>query len=63
MSNHQDLADRLAHAIATASNDDLSKPNTDKRRRHTERIDVMLEAVEALRAALSAPGKAGEPSS
>jgi hypothetical protein len=42
------LAERLRHASTTASNDDLSKPGTEKRQRHADRVPVMLEAADAL---------------
>jgi len=42
------LAERLRHASTTASNDDLSKPGTEKRQRHADRVAVMLEAADDL---------------
>jgi hypothetical protein len=47
-STERDLVERLHLAITTASNDDLSKPMSDKRTRHVERIAVMREAADAL---------------
>lgn len=38
----------LKQAVITASNDDLSKPGTDKRQRHVARIDAMQDAIELL---------------
>lgn len=45
----QSLADRLEHAIATASNDDYSKVGTRERERHVERIGVMQDCLASLR--------------
>lgn len=39
------LCDRLRHAITTASNDDYSEAGSDKRKRHTDRLDAMAEAI------------------
>lgn len=44
------VADRVEKAVTTAMNDDLSEPLSEKRRRQTERIAAMHEAVRALRA-------------
>lgn len=38
------IAERLDRAIATACNDDYSKPRTRERARHIERIDAMNAA-------------------
>jgi hypothetical protein len=43
-----DLITRLRHAITTASNDDMSAPWTSERARHAERVNAMMDAVEAL---------------
>lgn len=43
-----DIVDRLKHAIATATNDDETKPLTDKRARKVERIDTMLAAIDEI---------------
>jgi hypothetical protein len=58
-----DLIERLDHAIATARNDDMSKPRTELRQRHVMRVQGMQEAAvelarltaenEALRAAVA----------
>ena len=45
-----DLALRLRRAVTTASNDDCTKPNTEERRRHVERLMSMQEAAEFLEA-------------
>jgi len=42
------MIERLRHAATTASNDDESAIGTEKRRRHVERVDVMLEAAALL---------------
>jgi hypothetical protein len=43
------VAERLEHAIATASNDDTSAIGSSERARHIERIEAMRDAVTALR--------------
>jgi hypothetical protein len=51
-----DIVERLRHAAATASNDDLSSQGTEKRSRHVERIDAMLagaDEIEKLRTAIA----------
>lgn len=48
MTEPKSLSERLRHAATTASNDDLSKPGTDKRQRHADRVAVMLEAADEL---------------
>ena len=55
-----DLARRLRYAAQTAQNDDLSQPETERRRRHVERIAVILEAAEFL--SLSSDPSPPEPS-
>lgn len=40
-----DLGKRLRHAIATAMNDDLSELGSEKRRRHSDRLDTMSAAA------------------
>jgi hypothetical protein len=50
-----DVIDRLRQAITTASNDDLSEPDTAKRQRHVERLAAMSEAsdeIERLKAGI-----------
>jgi hypothetical protein len=42
------LALRLRDAAQTAQNDDLSKPDTEKRQRHVIRVEAMLDAAEYL---------------
>lgn len=49
------LADKLVHAATTASNDDISEPMSDKRKRHVERVDAMLEAADSLRGRITPP--------
>ena len=39
------LSERLQRAVVTATNDDLSEPGSDERRRHIQRLDVMREAA------------------
>jgi hypothetical protein len=48
--NPKDVLERLQKAIVTASNDDISEPMTEKRKRHVERLDAMRDAVTILRA-------------
>ncbi len=43
-----DVIDRLRHSVATASNDDLSEPMTEQRKRHTFRITAMSDAIALL---------------
>lgn len=43
-----ELIQRLAHAIATASNDDYSEAGGRERARHVERIDTMRAAVDRI---------------
>ena len=45
-----DVIQRLRHAISTASNDDLSAPMSEKRRRHVERVSAMRDAIDLLSA-------------
>lgn len=40
-----DLGRRLRFAITTAMNDDLSEVGTEKRRRHSDRLDAMSAAA------------------
>ena len=50
-----DLVKRLSHAITTATNDDTTEVGTEKRNRHVDRINVMLDVrarIEAMTAAL-----------
>jgi hypothetical protein len=42
------LAKRLRHAMVTMQNDDLSAPGSEKRSRHIERTDALLDAAEFL---------------
>lgn len=42
----QEMAAKMRHAIATMTNDDLSKVGTEQRARQVERIDIMLETVD-----------------
>jgi hypothetical protein len=52
------IPERLRHAATTASNDDYSKPGTEARRRHVERVDAMLagaDEIERLETELSRP--------
>jgi hypothetical protein len=49
-SSTDSLVERLRLAIATASNDDDSKPGDDKRLRHVARIDTMSEAADRISA-------------
>jgi hypothetical protein len=44
------LAKRLHHAAVTMQNDDLSEPQSEKRRRHIERYEALIDAVEYLSA-------------
>jgi len=41
----QEIILRLRHAYATASNDDMSKPGTQKRARHCERLAAISDAI------------------
>lgn len=43
-----DIVFRLIHSITTASNDDVSEPMTEKRRRHVERVDTLREAADEI---------------
>jgi hypothetical protein len=43
-----DVIDRLCRAITTASNDDMSEPDTAKRQRHVERLAAMSEAADEI---------------
>ena len=45
-----ELAKELLHSAATASNDDVSAPMTEERRRHSARLEAMREAAERLEA-------------
>lgn len=40
-----DLGRKLRYAITTAMNDDLSEIGTEKRRRHSDRLDTMSAAA------------------
>lgn len=53
------LADRLAHAIVTMQNDDLSEPMSEKRDRHVARSETMRDVVEYLRSAAPVPPAEG----
>jgi hypothetical protein len=56
------LALRLRDAIRTAQNDDLSKPQTEKRERHIIRIEAMMDAAEYLEeTSVSSTHRAEEP--
>jgi len=52
------LAQRLRDAAQSAQNDDLSKPQTEKRERHIIRVEAILDAAEYLEEA-AAPHPAG----
>lgn len=43
-----DLARALRRSVATASNDDYTKPGTVERMRHADRLDAMTAAAEFL---------------
>nr|RAV93325.1 hypothetical protein DBT53_10445 [Aerococcus mictus] len=43
-----DLVEKLRHAAMTASNDDVSEPRSEKRMRHTDRVDAMLTAADRI---------------
>jgi hypothetical protein len=45
----------LHHAIAGASNDDLSEPQIDKRERHVHRIQTMHDAITVIAALRASP--------
>lgn len=42
----QEIVAKLLWAATTASNDDLSEPGSEKRKRHVERLDILREAAE-----------------
>jgi hypothetical protein len=44
------LAKRLHHAAVTMQNDDISEPQSEKRRRHIERYETLIDAVDYLSA-------------
>lgn len=44
-----DLIERLGHAITTASNDDYTKPMSEKRKRHVERLTTMYAAIDEIK--------------
>jgi hypothetical protein len=46
--NAADIVTRLRRSITTASNDDESKPGTEKRRRHIERMEAMNDAIDLI---------------
>lgn len=48
LNQNADLVERLRHAATTAANDDLTRPMTQERRRHTDRVVAMSEAADAL---------------
>jgi len=54
------LAAALRKAMQTAQNDDLSEPRSDKRQRHIDRADAILNAAEYLER-LAAPTTSPEP--
>lgn len=47
-SDREKLVERLHHAITTASNDDMSRPGTNMRERHTARLAAIEDAIAAL---------------
>lgn len=50
-----DIVERLRMAATTATNDDVTHPSSEKRKRHVARVDALLagaDEIERLRAAL-----------
>lgn len=43
-----DINAQLARAITTASNDDMTKPGSDKRERHVQRLTAMTDAADEI---------------